>query len=313
MAVIGAMTRLTQSGLSMVEWRPLIGALPPLSQADWQALFGEYQRSPEYRQLHGWMSLADFQGIFWWEYVHRLWGRLIGLAFAGPFVYFLMRGRLPRRLVPGLAGVLALGALEGGVGWWMVASGLLDDPHVSHYRLATHLGIAVAIYGALLWTALGVWEEPRTAAQHGLLRAAGVALIALIFLAILSGALVAGLHAGLVYNSFPLMEGEVVPRDYLARGRSLDAILSNPAAVQFNHRALALISVGAALVFARTVRRRATVARPQASMLAAMALLQAGLGVATLLLVVPIPLAALHQAGALVLFGLAIWVARRLG
>jgi cytochrome c oxidase assembly protein subunit 15 len=196
----------------------------------------------------------------------------------------------------------------------MVASGLVDDPHVSHYRLATHLGIAVAIYGALVWTGLGLDDPaPRPERSPGL-AAGALAVAGLVFLTILSGALVAGLHAGLIDNTFPMMEGRIVPPDYLARGIAADAILSNPTAVQFNHRLLAVTAVAAALGFALLASRRAAarVARLPLALMAAMAVIQAGLGIATLLLLVPVALAAVHQAGALVLFGLAVWSARRL-
>ena len=204
MAVIGAITRLTESGLSMVEWRPLVGTLPPLTEADWQKMFAAYRQTPEFQKLNAWMSLDDFKGIFWWEYVHRLWGRLIGLVFALPLAWFWVRGSLPGWLKPWLLLALLLGALQGAVGWWMVASGLVDDPHVSHWRLAAHLGLAVLVYGLVLALAERLQPVVRAETPRWLTRLS-VVLASLIFLLILSGALVAGLDAGLVYNTFPTM------------------------------------------------------------------------------------------------------------
>jgi cytochrome c oxidase assembly protein subunit 15 len=307
MAVIGAITRLTESGLSMVEWRPLIGALPPLSEADWQTLFDEYRRTPEFQKVNAWMGLADFKSIFWWEYIHRLWGRLIGVVFAVPLVWFWWRGQLAGWLKPWLLGMLALGALQGAVGWWMVASGLVDDPHVSHFRLALHLGLAVAIYGLALMLVERLMPAPRFLAPAWL-RCAGAALVAFAFLVILSGALVAGLDAGLVYNTFPLMGGEWVPPE-VRLAADAPALLSTPAAVQFVHRWLAtLLAVTILAVWGLSQQEPlAPAQRRPLGLLAAMALIQVGLGISTLLLVVPIGLAAAHQAGALVLFGLAVW------
>lgn len=312
MAVIGAITRLTESGLSMVEWRPLIGALPPFTDADWQKLFAEYQRTPEFQKLNAWMSLDDFKGIFWWEYVHRLWGRLIGLVFALPLVWFWWKGRLSPWLKPWLVLALILGGLQGAVGWWMVASGLVDDPHVSHWRLAAHLGLAVLVYGLVL----ALVERLRPAARQATppwLKRTAVALVLAVFLVIVSGALVAGLDAGLVYNTFPTMGDQWVPDEvYLAENAA--TFFSTPAAVQFLHRWLAKLVAVAVLTF-WTIARRVPLAPAQRApldLLAGMAMVQVGLGILTIILQVPIGLAAAHQAGALVLFGLAVWTAGRL-
>ena len=311
MVVIGGITRLTESGLSIVEWQPIGGAVPPLDHADWQRLFAEYQTSPQYRQLNAGMSLDDFRAIFWWEYVHRLWGRLIGVGFLVPFLWFLATGRLERRLRVPLAAVFGLGALQGALGWWMVASGLKDVPWVSPYRLAAHLGLALAIYAVTLWIALGLVRAPRASASNGLVRGAG-ALAALVLVTMLAGSFVAGTHAGLIYNTVPWMGDGLVPSDYRNPAFGwLANTFENPAAVQFHHRVLAVATVAAVAVFWATARRRAP-RRGALDLLGAMALTQAGLGVATLLLVVPIGLAALHQAGAVTLFTLALIVAHDL-
>jgi heme a synthase len=312
MAVIGAVTRLTESGLSMVEWRPLVGALPPLSEADWRKLFDEYRATPEFRKLNAWMGLDDFKGIFWWEYIHRLWGRLIGLVYALPLAWFWWKGRLEPWLKPWLVLALALGGLQGAVGWWMVASGLVDDPHVSHVRLALHLGLAVGVYGLLLALAERLLPAPRLPVPARLRRLA-VALAGFVFVVIVSGALVAGLDAGLVYNTFPLMGGRWIPDEVPLAGDAA-AFLSTPAAVQFLHRWLAKTLVLAVLGFWLLARREplAPAQRVPVEAMAAMAAIQLGLGVLTLILQVPVVLAAAHQAGALVLFGLAVWTAGRL-
>jgi len=310
-AVIGAITRLTESGLSMVEWRPLIGALPPLSDADWTKLFDEYRATPEFQNKNSWMGLEDFKGIFWWEYIHRLWGRLIGLVYALPLAWFWLRGRLASWLKPWLLGLLVLGGLQGLIGWWMVRSGLVDDPNVSHVRLALHLGLAVLIYGMLLGLAERLSPAPRLAAG-GRLRLGSEIVTVFAFIVILSGALVAGLDAGLVYNSFPLMGDQWVP-DEVLQARDLAGFLSTPGPVQFLHRWLAKALAVLILVLWALARRAPLLPaqRVPLDLLAAMALVQVALGIATLLLQVPIALAAVHQAGALVLFGLAIWTTGR--
>jgi cytochrome c oxidase assembly protein subunit 15 len=263
------------------------------------------------------MTLDDFKGIFWWEYVHRLWGRLIGVVFAVPFFVFLWRRQLPRRLRPSLIGLFALGALQGAVGWWMVVSGLVDDPRVSHYRLAVHLGLAVAIYAWLLWLALDVTEGGdggRSTVAFGGEALWALGLAAYTFVTILSGAFVAGLDAGLSYNTFPLMGGQIVPAEYLHHGTSLEAIFGNPASVQFHHRVLAVLLVLLVAAYWLAVRRSDQTLRVRVALdgLLATAVIQAGLGIATLLLAVPIVLAAAHQAGALILLGLCLLAARRL-
>ncbi len=305
MVVLGGVTRLTESGLSITEWQPVSGILPPLSDAAWQAEFARYREIPQFRLVHSWMTLADFKTIFFWEWLHRLWGRLIGLAFALPFLWFLLRRRIPAGLTPRLAGILVLGGAQGLLGWVMVKSGLVDRVEVSQYRLVAHLGLAILLYAAVLWTALDLlWRqaEPATA-PAGLRRAAGF-ILALIFLTLLAGGFVAGLNAGLTYNTFPLMDGRLVPAGYFQLSPWWLNWFENVAAVQFDHRLLAMATLAAVIAFGvaaagrRDLPRRA---RRAIAALLALGLVQVGLGIATLLLVVPIPLAAAHQAGAVLL------------
>jgi cytochrome c oxidase assembly protein subunit 15 len=304
MVVLGGVTRLTQSGLSIMEWAPLKGALPPLSEAEWQRLFALYQQIPEYQQVNRDMTLADFQGIFWWEWVHRLWGRLIGVVFLLPFLWFLIRGRIRRGLAPRLALLFALGAAQGALGWFMVASGFADRVDVSQYRLVAHLALALAIYVAMLWTALDLlraserWPVSPRLARH-LMTA-----LALLCLTIAMGGFTAGLHGGLVYNSFPLMGGEIAPSDLWGMAPGWINLFENPAAAQFVHRWLAIATM--LTVLGLGWRDRAAGSLP-VRLAAAMALLQVGLGIAALLLFVPVPLAALHQAGAVTLLTFVVW------
>jgi cytochrome c oxidase assembly protein subunit 15 len=304
MVVLGGVTRLTQSGLSIMEWAPLRGALPPITEAEWQRIFALYQQIPEYQQVNHGMTLAEFQGIFWWEWLHRLWGRLIGVVFLLPFLWFLLRGQIRRGLAPKLALLFALGAAQGALGWFMVASGFADRVDVSQYRLVAHLALALAIYVAMLWTALGLlgararWPVPRRLFRHLL------AALALLCLTIVMGGFTAGLHGGLVYNTFPLMGGEFAPSDLWGMSPGWINLFANPPAAQFIHRWLAIATL--ATVLAVGWRDRAGGSLP-VRLACAMALLQVGLGIATLLLVVPVPLAVLHQAGAVTLLTLVTW------
>ena len=315
--VIGGITRLTLSGLSIVEWNPIMGVVPPLSESDWQAPFDLYKETPQYLALNRGMSLAEFKTIFWWEYAHRLWGRLIGVVFLLPFLYFLLRGRLARRLIPRLALIFALGAVQAAVGWFMVESGLVDRPSVSQYRLAGHLAIALVIYTALLWLALDLLfprasQGGESAASDGFRRARWLA--GWVFVVAVSGAFVAGLHAGLIYNSFPLMDGRLIPAGLFGRPPSLSSLFDDVTTVQFDHRLLALATFALVVLFWLSLRRSPLPprARLAADLLLIMVLLQVGLGIATLVLAVPIPLAAAHQAGALMLFTLVLWAAHEL-
>ncbi len=312
MSVIGAITRLTESGLSIMEWAPLTGALPPLSTAEWERVFAIYRQIPEFREINPDMTLAEFKTIFWWEYVHRLWGRLIGVVFLVPFLWFLLRRRVRRGLAPHLAAMFVLGGLQGALGWFMVASGFAERTDVSQYRLVAHLGAAVAIYCYILWVALGLLvprPEPSPDARAGPLRASLVGLAVLVGLTMASGGFVAGLNAGLVYNTFPLMDGRLVPEGYGLMAPWPANLFENEIAVQFNHRVLAVASAAMALLLWLWSRRLdvSPRARGACSLVLAGAAVQFGLGIATLLLVVPVWLAALHQAGALMLLTLALW------
>jgi heme a synthase len=318
MIVVGGVTRLTHSGLSIVEWQPIVGALPPLSDADWAALFRKYQATPEFIKVNHDMDLAAFKRIFWWEYGHRLLGRAIGVVFLMPLIYFALRGWLGRALIPRLFGLFALGAMQGGMGWYMVKSGLVDDPHVSQYRLAAHLGIAFAIYGFMFWTALDMVRGPRSGFEAPPKR--GLALVSSllcggVFLMVLSGAIVAGIHAGLFYNTFPLMNGSWVPPEILTLDPWYLNVFNNMATVQFDHRAIAwLLAIAVPWFAIRVLRSRDAEprARRAAVLLVAALILQIALGITTLLLVVPVPVAAAHQAGAVVLFSAVLNLAHSL-
>ncbi len=316
MVVVGGITRLTHSGLSMVEWQPLVGAIPPLDQEQWQEIFLKYQETPEYRQINKGMSLAEFKGIFWWEYIHRLLGRLIGVAFLLPLLWFALRGRISRSLVPKLLGIFALGALQGAMGWYMVESGLVGDPRVSQYRLTAHLGIAFLIYAAMLWIALDLLH-PRAAAEKSAdsrgLRRSAVAIAALIFVMVLSGGLVAGTRAGLAYNTFPLMNGYLVPPGLFATQPWYLNFFTNVATVQFDHRLIAWL-LALLVPWFWLQARRASVPRAKlgAGLLLGALALQIMLGISTLMLAVPVALAAAHQAGALIVFGVALFLVHSL-
>lgn len=309
MVVIGGITRLTESGLSIVEWKPVSGALPPLTETDWQAEFQKYQQSPQYRQVNQGMSLGEFKNIFWWEFIHRLWGRLIGVVFALPMLIFWLRGAFDAALKRRVLLLFVLGGIQGFIGWWMVASGLKDMPAVSPYRLATHLGMALVIYGITLWTALGLLQ-PRTSQPVPGQRAA-LGLLGAVSVTILAGAFVAGLDAGMIYNEFPFMGDGLVPPDYWHPALSaLRNSFENHAAVQFHHRVLAVGTATAALVFAVWLARAGMAAWALA--LAAAVALQITLGILTLLYQVPVDLGAAHQAGAVLVLSVVIGVLHRL-
>jgi cytochrome c oxidase assembly protein subunit 15 len=315
MVVVGGVTRLTHSGLSIVEWQPIVGALPPLDEAGWQETFGKYKQTPEYRLVNPGMSLEGFKSIFWWEYFHRLLGRLIGTAFLLPLLWFALRGKIARALTWKFVVIFGLGALQGALGWYMVQSGLIDNPRVSQYRLTAHLGLAFLIYAAMLWVALDLLF-PRThpgAVSVGLRRFA-FALAALIFAMALSGGLVAGIRAGLAYNTFPLMNGHFVPPEIFSLEPWYLNFASNMATVQFDHRLIAWLLAFLVPWFWLSVRRAAAPRRARlgTDLLLAVLALQIALGIATLLLAVPVPLAAAHQAGALFVFSAALFVAHSL-
>jgi cytochrome c oxidase assembly protein subunit 15 len=314
MVVVGGVTRLTHSGLSITEWQPIVGTVPPLSAADWEDAFAKYRATPEYRQVNAGMTLPEFQRIFWWEYAHRLLGRAIGVVFLLPFLWFVVRRRLPPGYALPLATIFLLGGVQGALGWYMVQSGLVDDPRVSQFRLTAHLGLAVMIFGAMLWTAMTLLRPPAARRAGATLRLAqGYA--ALVFVMILTGGLVAGLRAGFAYNTFPLMQGHVVPPEILMLEPAWRNFFWNMATVQFDHRALAwTLALVTPLWWWRVQRAPDTTrrARTGAHALFAMLAVQIALGIATLVNVVPLPLAALHQAGAVIVFALALNVAHAL-
>jgi cytochrome c oxidase assembly protein subunit 15 len=304
MVVVGGLTRLTDSGLSITSWKPIHGALPPLSVAEWQEEFDAYQQIPQYQQLNKGMSLDEFKAIFWWEWSHRNLGRLIGFAFLVPFLIFLARGQVERALVPRLLALFVLGGLQGALGWFMVASGLSERTSVSQYRLVAHLGLALVIYGAILWTALPLWrgEWPVKVARHPLF-GAGLGVLALIFVQILLGGFVAGLDAGLTYNTWPLMDGRFVPEGAYGSAPFWLAPFEDVTTVQFNHRMMAYVLTAAVLALWVAGRRAGLSGALAASSnaLAGVLMFQVLIGIWTLLEVVPIWLAALHQFGAVAL------------
>jgi heme a synthase len=315
MVLVGGATRLTESGLSIVEWQPVTGTLPPLSAAAWDAEFAKYQAIPQYRYVNRGMSLAAFKTIFWWEWTHRLLGRLIGAAFLLPFLWFLWRGWVE----PGLRGrlwlIFGLGALQGGVGWWMVASGLAERVSVSQYRLAFHLTLACLIYVAVLWTAERLVARPPLAVAARL-RAGAIALLALVLLQIYLGALVAGLHAGLIYNTWPMIDGAFVPEAarLLFDQPAWRNFFENTLTVQFDHRMMAYAVWAVAVLHAADALRKQArgPALAGAIALAAGVTLQAALGILTLLHQVPVALALAHQGLALIVLAIASLHAARL-
>ncbi len=303
MAIIGAVTRLTESGLSMVEWKPLIGAIPPLSEMEWNRVFGLYQQTPEYIHKNFGMNLEEFKLIFFWEWLHRLWGRLIGLVFLLPFLWFVFIKKTPKSMNIKLLIALVLGGLQGVIGWYMVVSGLADVPEVSHYRLALHLFTAFIIFAYLLWLALDV-SGFNSSVEKGKDARSILIGIALASLTIIWGAFVAGKDAGLIYNEFPKMGNTYIPEDMWAMTPAWVNIFENPSAIQFVHRLLAVITVIylSYLALVRYQESRLFIA------LGVMALLQMSLGIITLITQVHLHVAATHQAGAFILSGLLITI-----
>ncbi|HVR67378.1 MAG TPA: COX15/CtaA family protein [Verrucomicrobiae bacterium] len=305
MVVIGGITRLTESGLSITEWKPVSGIIPPLSDPEWQAEFDGYKRIPEYLEINRGMTLEEFKSIYWWEFIHRIWGRLIGVVFLVPFVWLLLRRDIRREMIPHMIALFVLGGLQGALGWYMVSSGLAERTDVSQYRLTAHLLLALAIFSYGLWLALTLLRRGAPADPSAARMRPHLWLTALfIALTLTFGGFVAGLNGGLVYNSFPLMGGQLIPSDAFQLPWSP---FEDPVTAQFIHRWLAITSVVLAIgLWLRRGTLRGSSVKPIA-LLAAMAVVQAGLGIATLLLIVPIPLAAAHQAGAVVLWTLALW------
>jgi heme a synthase len=312
MVVLGGVTRLTESGLSMVEWRPVTGFLPPLSDEAWERAFRIYRESPEFIRVNFWMTLADFKTIYWMEFIHRLWGRAIGIAFLLPFLYFVALRRADGKLTLKLVLAFVLGGLQGVLGWYMVKSGLVDRPDVSQYRLAAHLGLALAIYLYLLWLALNLLSPRQKYVENrspGGLRAPVVFILAWALVTAIWGAFVAGMDAGQIYNTFPLMGDTITPDNMFSLDPWPINFFENAATVQFTHRVLAVSLLLIVILFwIRALRGPANGRlRLASSVLAATAVTQAGLGIATLLGEVQIAVAATHQAGALVLLTVTIW------
>jgi cytochrome c oxidase assembly protein subunit 15 len=315
MVVLGGVTRLTHSGLSMVEWKPVSGWLPPHTEAAWHEVFEKYRQTPEFREVNKDMTLSGFKGIFWLEFVHRVWGRLLGVAFLVPFIFFVARGWARGPMVGKLAVMFVLGGLQGVLGWYMVKSGLVDRPDVSQYRLTAHLGAALVIHAYMFWVALGLLlpAAPQAGPSTGKPPAGGglaAGLAVLVLVTALSGGFVAGLDAGLSYNTFPLMSGQLIPDGLFAMDPPWVNFFENITTVQFDHRILAYaVAVMVALVWWRARNAGSPRIRRAVTGLVLAAVVQVGLGIATLLLMVPVSVAALHQAGAVVLFTVALWVA----
>jgi cytochrome c oxidase assembly protein subunit 15 len=305
MIVLGAFTRLTESGLSMVEWKPVTGWLPPVGEQAWQAELQKYLSSPQGRLVNRDFNVADFKQIFWLEYLHRLWGRLIGLAVALPLLWFWLRGRLPSWLKPRLFALLVLGGLQGALGWAMVASGLVERPSVSHWRLAAHLLLAIALYAYTVWLVLELGSATRR--DDGKTRREATGLIAGVLVVMFFGALMAGLRAGTAHNTFPTMSGYWIPPGLFDLLPWWINPFENGTTIQFIHRWLATLLVLGGLALAIRTRRRETLAA------GVMALVQFGLGIATILSGVDIPIAAAHQAGAVLLLTTLLVVQHRAG
>jgi cytochrome c oxidase assembly protein subunit 15 len=319
MVVVGGATRLTGSGLSITEWQPILGVVPPTSEATWQDAFEKYRQIPEYSQINPGMSLVGFKAIYWWEWTHRLLGRLIGVVFFIPFAIFLLRGSIPRALTPRIAALFVLGAAQGALGWFMVKSGLADRVDVSQYRLAAHLALAVAIAGFAFWLALSIGSPARekkksSVEKSALLVQLGVGILAgLVYLQIIAGAFVAGLKGGHASNTWPLMNGEIIPPGLDAFSPWYVNLFENPLTAQFAHRALAYaiaIFVAAFLMFIWNTERARALRLPMLTITAAV-LVQIALGVATIVYGVPLVIALAHQANAILVFALSLWTLHR--
>ncbi len=318
MVVVGGLTRLTGSGLSMVEWQPATGFIPPMSEAEWQETFDKYRQYPEFNEINRNMDLAGFKDIFWLEFIHRVLGRIIGLAFLLPFLYFLVKRMIPARLNARMVVMFALGGMQGVLGWYMVKSGLVDDPHVSQYRLTAHLMLAVAIYCLMFWTALGLLKEeekqPTQSENWNSLAWPAIGLTLLVALTMSSGGLVAGLKAGLIYNTFPLMGDALIAPGVYADASWIRAAFEDAITVQFNHRLLAITTFVLIVIYWLRARHAAPdhATRMALHLMLVMGVVQVALGISTLLMRVPVQLGAAHQAGALLLLTALLIVTHRL-
>jgi heme a synthase len=313
MVIIGGITRLTHSGLSITEWNVIMGSVPPLNDQDWNVVFEKYKQFPEYQLINYEMSLHEFKGIFWWEFMHRLIGRLIGIVFLIPFIYFLIRGKIKKPFTYKLLGVFVLGGLQGFIGWYMVASGLVDNPHVSHYRLATHLITAFITFGYIFWLALDLIYGDNTQERASeKLRGVSRLLLIIVTIQIIYGAFVAGLKAGLIYNTFPKMGDSWIPEAVTAMQPFYLNFLQNMAGVQFVHRCIAIIIliIGVVMFFAFRNQYSKNI-KTTIQVILLIILIQFTLGILTLLYAVPITLGILHQVGAFFLFASAIFLVHR--
>jgi cytochrome c oxidase assembly protein subunit 15 len=311
--VVGGVTRLTHSGLSIVEWQPIVGIVPPLNAQEWDETFDKYKKTPEYQQVNHQMTVDEFKRIFYWEYWHRVLGRLIGVAFFVPFLYFWVRKKIEPGLTPKLLGIFVLGGLQGAMGWYMVKSGLVDDPRVSQYRLTAHLSLAFLIFISMMWVALGlVAERARETTDAALkkLQRTGFWLALLAFYMVVTGGFVAGIRAGKAYNTFPLMNGHVVPPEIFMIEPWYLNFFNNMATVQFDHRLGAWLLAFIVPWFWLKLRSGPVSerARGVASLLLVVLVAQIMLGIATLLMAVPVALGAAHQGGAMVVFGVILWL-----
>jgi cytochrome c oxidase assembly protein subunit 15 len=309
MIVVGGATRLTGSGLSITEWKPIHGVIPPIGEIEWQEEFAKYKQIPQYELVNKGMSLGEFKQIFWWEWGHRLLGRLIGVVFFVPFVLLWMSGRIERPLIPRLFGLFLLGGVQGGIGWWMVTSGLADRISVSQYRLAIHLTIACFILAVAVWISRGlVPDKGEDRAASAPLKGMASFLVAVVLVQIFLGGLVAGLKAGMTYNTWPLMDGSLIPSGVYSYDPAWRSVFEDVMTVQFDHRMVAYLLVIAALVHAFQAWKlvpRSHAAR-RARHLAVLVVAQAGIGIATLLAVTPLDLALLHQFGAAIVLWAAV-------
>lgn len=312
MVVLGGVTRLTGSGLSIVDWKPVTGILPPIGEQAWLEEFAKYQQSPEFQKVNSQMDVHGFKSIFWLEYLHRLLGRTIGLVFLMPFLYFVSRGYIAAKETPKYAVMFVLGGLQGLLGWYMVKSGLVHDPHVSQYRLTAHLLAAFAVYSYMFWVAMNLLfpGEIKKHKWYG----KSLALTALIITTVISGGFVAGLKAGKIYNTFPMMGENWIPPGLTSMQPLWRNLFDNTTTVQFDHRILAITTFVLIILFWLRIRktemsRRAAVA---VNALLHTATLQIVLGISTLLLAVPIFLGAAHQAIAMLLFTIALFLTHSL-
>lgn len=312
--IVGGATRLTDSGLSITEWKPVTGAIPPLDDAAWEAEFEKYRQIPEYIRVNKGMSLDEFKAIYWWEWGHRFLGRLVGVVFFIPFVWFLATKRVERRLIPHLAVMFVLGGLQGALGWYMVKSGLVERIDVSQYRLAAHLGLAFLVYAYMFWMALPLWrrEIPDSVRLKGR-EIVGVIIVAVIFLQVIAGAFVAGLNAGFVFNTWPLMDSDLVPRHLYALEPFWTNFFDDVRTVQFNHRMLAYFITLFIVWHYWTLRNAADNLIKSGHVLMVALLVQVCLGILTIISVVRIDLALLHQFGALLLLSAALSHLQALG